>query len=61
MPRHPRIEGKALAYYVNCKGRNHLEIFKDGQDRIYFISLLKQRRIKSKLTFYAYVLLPGFY
>lgn len=61
MARHPRIEGKALAYYVSCRGRNSLEIFKDDQDKIYFINLLKQQRIKSKLTFYAYVLLPDLY
>lgn len=61
MGRHPRIEGKALAYYVSSKGRNGQEIFKDDQDKIYFINLLKQQRIKSKLTFYSYVLLPEFY
>ena len=61
MGRHPRIEGKALAYYVSSRGRNSQEIFQDDQDRIYFINLLKQQRIKSKLTFYAYILLPDLY
>lgn len=61
MGRHQRIEGKALVYYVSSKGRNSQEIFKDDQDKIYFINLLKQQRIKSKLIFYGYVLLPNFY
>lgn len=61
MARHPRIEGQALAYYVSCRGRNNLKIFKDDQDKIYFINLIKQQRIKSKLTFYGYVLLPDLY
>jgi putative transposase len=61
MGRYPRIEGKALVYYISSKGRKGQEIFKDDQDKIYFINLLKQQRIKSKLTFYGYVLLPEFY
>lgn len=61
MGRHPRIEGKDLAYYVSCKGKNGQNIFNDDQDKIYFVNLLKQQRIKSKLTFYGYVLLPDFY
>ena len=61
MGRHPRIEGKALAYYVSSRGRNSQEIFRDDQDRIYFINLLKQQRIMSKLAFYAYILLPDLY
>jgi len=61
MARHRRIEGKALVYYVSSKGRNCQEIFKNNQDKIYFINLLKQQRIKSKLTFYSYVLLPHLY
>lgn len=61
MGRHRRIEGKALAYYVSSRGRNGQKIFKDDQDKIYFINLLKQQRIKSKLTFYGYVLLPDLF
>jgi putative transposase len=58
MTRHPRIEGKDLAYRVSSKGNDSREIFKDDQDKSYFINLLKQQRIKSKLTFYGYVHLP---
>lgn len=58
MARHPRIEGKDLAYRVSSKGNDSREIFKDDQDKSCFINLLKQQRIKSKLTFYGYVLLP---
>ena len=61
MGRHRRIEGKALVYYVSSEGRRGQEIFKEDQDKIYFINLLKQQRIKSKLTFYGYILLPDFY
>ena len=61
MGRHLRVEGKDLAYYVSSKGKDGQDIFKDDQDKIYFINLLKQQRIKSKLTFYGYVLLPDLY
>jgi putative transposase len=61
MGRHPRIEGKNLAYYVSSKGKDGQNIFKDDQDKIYFVNLLKQQKIKSKLTFYGYVLLPDLY
>ncbi len=61
MARHPRIEGKSLTYYVSSKGKSGQEIFKADHDKIHFINLLKQQRIKSKLTFYGYVLLPDRY
>lgn len=61
MGRHPRIEGKSLVYYISAKGRNGQHIFKDEKDRTYFISLLNKQKIKSKLVFYAYTLLPELY
>ena len=61
MGRHPRIEGQSLVYYVSSRGRRGQKIFKDDKDKVYFLNLLKQQRIKSKLTFYGYVLLPELY
>lgn len=61
MGRHPRIEGKALIYFISSKGRNGQKIFRDDNDKIYFRSLLKKQKIKGKLIFYGYVLLPDLY
>jgi len=56
-----RIEGRDLTYYISSEGKNGTIIFRDDEDRLYFINLLRQQRIKSKLTFYGYVLLPKSY
>ncbi len=56
-----RIEGEDLTYYISSEGKSGTNIFRDNGDRLYFISLLRQQRIKSKLTFFGYVLLPKQY
>jgi hypothetical protein len=56
-----RIEGRNLTYYISSEGKNSTNIFKDDEDRLYFINLLRRQRIKSKLTFFGYVLLPKRY
>ena len=56
-----RIEGRNLTYYISSEGKSGTDIFKDDEDRLYFINLLRQQRIKSKLTFFGYVLLPKRY
>jgi len=56
-----RIEGRDLTYYISSEGKSGTNIFKDDKDRLYFINLLRQQKIKSKLTFYGYVLLPKRY
>jgi len=56
-----RIEGRNLTYYISSEGKNSTNIFKDDEDRLYFINILRQQKIKSKLTFYGYVLLPKKY
>jgi len=61
MARLPRIEGEALLYYIYSEGRNNEIIFQDDQDRLYFKNLLRQLKIRGKLTFYGYVLLPRQY
>lgn len=57
----PRVEGKSLVYYVSSGGRKGLKIFKDNEDRTYFLNLLRQRQIENKLVFYAYALLQNQY
>jgi|GEM_PF-2246037 len=56
-----RIEGRDLTYYISSEGKSGTNIFRDDEDRLYFINLLRQQKIKSKLTFYGYVLLPKRY
>ena len=56
-----RIEGRDLTYYISSEGKSGTNIFRDDKDRLYFINLLRQQRIKSKLTFFGYVLLPKRY
>jgi len=56
-----RIEGRDLTYYISSEGKNGTNIFRDDEDRVYFINLLRQQKTKSKLTFYGYVLLPKRY
>ncbi len=56
-----RIEGRDLTYYIRSGGKRGTNIFRDDEDKIYFINLLRQQKIKSKLTFYGYVLLPKQY
>ena len=56
-----RIEGKDITYYISSEGKSGTNIFWDDEDRFYFINLLRQQKIKSKLTFYGYVLLPKRY
>ena len=56
-----RIEGKDITYYISSEGKGCTNIFWDDEDRFYFINLLRQQKIKSKLTFYGYVLLPKRY
>ena len=56
-----RIEGRDLTYYISSEGKRGTNIFRDDEDRLYFINLLRQQRIKSKLTFFGYVLLPKRY
>jgi len=57
MKRAPRIEGRALTYYISSEGINGEKIFTDDEDRLYFISLLRQQKIKNNLKFYGYVIL----
>ncbi len=52
-----RIEGRDLTYYISSEGKSGTKIFRDNEDRLYFINLLRQQKIKGKLTFYGYVLL----
>jgi len=56
-----RIEGRDLTYYISSEGKRGTNIFRDDMDRLYFINLLRQQKIKSKLTFFGYVLLPKRY
>ena len=56
-----RIEGRDLIYYISSEGKSGTNIFRDDEDRLYFIDLLRQQKTKSKLTFYGYVLLPKRY
>jgi hypothetical protein len=56
-----RIEGRDITYYISSEGKSGTNIFRDDEDRIYFINLLRQQKTKSKLTFYGYVLLPKRY
>jgi len=56
-----RIEGRDLTYYISSEGKSGTNIFRDDEDRLYFINLLRKQRIKSKLTFFGYVLLPNRY
>jgi uncharacterized protein YchJ len=56
-----RIEGRDLTYYISSEGKSGINIFRDDEDRLYFINLLRQQRIKSKLSFFGYVLLPKRY
>jgi len=56
-----RIEGKDLTYYISSEGKKGTNIFRNDEDRLYFINLLRQQKLKSKLTFYGYVLLPKRY
>jgi len=56
-----RIEGRDLTYYISSEGKSGTNIFRDDEDRLYFINLLPQQKMKSKLTFYGYVLLPKQY
>ena len=56
-----RIEGRDLTYYISSEGKSGTNIFRDDEDRLYFINLLRQQKIKSQLTFYGYVLLPKRY
>ena len=56
-----RIEGRDLIYYISSDGKSGTNIFRDDEDRLYFIDLLRQQKTKSKLTFYSYVLLPKRY
>ncbi|UCC41107.1 MAG: hypothetical protein JSV96_06685, partial [Candidatus Aminicenantes bacterium] len=61
MKRAPRIEGEALTYYVSAYGRKGAKIFQDDKDRLYFIDLLRQQKIKTNNIFYGYVLLSKQY
>jgi len=61
MARLPRIEGESLLYYIVSRGRDDQEIFKDEEDRQYFLNLLQQQKIRGKLAFYGYALLPHQY
>jgi len=56
-----RIEGRDITYYISSEGKRGTNIFRDDEDRLYFINLLRQQKTKSKLTFYGYVLLPKRY
>ena len=56
-----RIEGRNLTYYISSEGKRDTNIFRDDEDRHYFINLLRQQKIKSQLTFYGYVILPKRY
>ena len=56
-----RIEGMAVTYYTSSEGKSGQKIFIDNSDRVYFINLLRQQRIKRNLKFYGYVLLQKQY
>ena len=61
MKRVPRIEGEALTYYISSYGRKGTILFRDDKDRLYFINLLRQQKIKSNNIFYGYCLLSKQY
>jgi len=61
MGRHHRMEGKTSSYFIGAEGRNNQEIFKNELEEEFFLSLFQKQIIKSKLTVYAYVLLPNLY
>jgi len=61
MARHPRIEGESLVYYIVSRGRDNQNIFQDEEDRLYFLNLLQQQKIRGKLTFYGFVLMSKQY
>jgi len=56
-----RIEGRDLTYCISSEGRKGTNIFRDDEDKLYFINLLRQQKIRSKLTFFGYALLPKRY
>ncbi len=61
MKRAQRIEGRTLTYYISSEGINGEKIFRDDEDKIYFINLLRQQKIKNNLKFYGYIILPKQY
>jgi len=61
MSRIPRIEGKNLIYYISTEGKNREHIFKDDFDKEFLINLWKQHKLKSRLQYYTYIILPHKY
>jgi len=53
-----RIEGESLTYFISSEGNKGIDIFMDHMDKLYFVNLLRQQKIRSNLKFYSYVLLP---
>jgi putative transposase len=52
-----KTEIKALTYYISSYGKKGTKIFMDDEDRLFFINLLKQQKVKNNIVFYGYVLL----
>lgn len=61
MGRLSRIEVKGLVYYISSEAEKHQKIFLDDADKYQFINILRQQKIKGKVNFYAYILLPNQY
>jgi putative transposase len=59
MPRPPRITISNLPFHVLDRGNNRQVVFRDEQDFIYFLKLLKKYKKELKFKLYHFCLMPN--
>ncbi len=59
MPRKAREKYSESIYHVMCRSVSELQLFRDGDDKNYYLSLLKRYTEKFKCSIYAYCLMDN--
>ena len=59
MARKPRVEFEGAFYHVIVRGNQRQKIFRDDQDRLYYLERVEHYRQPYRFTIYAYVLMSN--
>ncbi len=59
MPRKPRILLSKSYYHITTRGNNKNNIFKENNDYLFYLNLIKKYKKKTSLNIYHYCLMPN--
>ena len=59
MARKPRVEFEGAFYHVIVRGNQRQTIFRDDEDRLYYLKRVEHYRQRYRFSIYAYVLMSN--